>query len=131
MEVTDVRGVAAPAEVVYNTLTDLHRAARWLPPGVSAEPLSADRLLVRVGGTVREAQLDRQPGDLAVTWWLVDLPAWSGAARVREEHGGASTVEVRVLAPDVDAAHAERARSLLAESLRQFERDVADNFTTG
>jgi hypothetical protein len=50
---------------------------------------------------------------------------------VREEHGGASTVEVRVLAPDVDAAHAERARSLLAESLRQFERDVADNFTTG
>jgi hypothetical protein len=131
MEVTDVRGVGAPAEVVYNTLTDLHRAGRWLPRGVSAEPVSADRLRVQVGGFVQVAQLDRHPAELAVNWWLLDHPAWSGVARVREAPAGASTVEVRLLAPDIHGVHAERARSAVAEALSQFERDVADNFTAG
>jgi hypothetical protein len=131
MEVTDVRGVGAPAEVVYNTLTDLHRVVRWLPRGVSAEPVSTDRLRVQVGGSVQVAQLDRHPAELEVNWWLLDHPAWSGVARVRETPAGASTVEVRLLAPDIHGVHAERTRSAVAEALSQFKRDVADNFTAG
>lgn len=99
------RGMSAPPEVVFNTATDPHRAAAWLP-----EPL-------RSAATHRLEGVDA--GRMRARWicdgWSADIdvePADAGGARVRLDLAG----------PDHATAD---------EILANLAREVADNLTAG
>jgi uncharacterized protein YndB with AHSA1/START domain len=103
---------AAPPEVVYNTLTDPHRARRWLPPGL------------QIKGLAHAASAT----DLRLTWRTISGPEAGGTARVEGTPAGGSVVRV-----EIDAAehHVAAVYELIADLMHNLERDVSDNFTAG
>ncbi|MEV4639679.1 SRPBCC domain-containing protein [Actinoplanes sp. NPDC049548] len=99
----------APAEVVFGVLTDPDRAYRWLP--VSAHTDRAD------------------DGGLRMQWRAEDGSGLDGSAEVADLPAGGSVVRAEVTLPgDHDE---EQARTLLAEAMRDLQRDVSDNFNAG
>lgn len=101
------RGMSAPPEVVFNTATDPHRAAAWLP-----EPL-------RHSGTQQVEVVDAE--EMRARWscradgWAADIdvePADAGGARVRLDLTGTD-------------------HGMADEILANLAREVADNLTAG
>jgi len=129
-EITAEFPFPAPAEVVFNTLTDKRRITRWLPTGVSAQMPDRDQLEVHSGTHSRTFRVSVVPSELRVEWSLAEGGPTSGSARVRETGAGGSTVEVE-LRVDPAAASEQRVRTLLGEAAQLLQRDVDDNFTAG
>ncbi|HEX5741284.1 MAG TPA: SRPBCC family protein, partial [Pilimelia sp.] len=87
-EATATIDVPAPAETVYGVLTDLSRVTRWLPVGMVAEPVTADRIRVRAYGRNTEVRLTRDVHALTVGWSTTGEPRLTAAAEVREAGAG-------------------------------------------
>ncbi len=119
----------APAEVVFGVLTDPDRVTRWLPTGMRAESVQADRVRVAVGSRLHEYAVDVVPDELELQWRSLDDSGLQGTARVEDAPAGGSVVHAEVDVPDATADD-RRLRELLAETMRHLQRDVSDNFTT-
>lgn len=127
-------GFSAPAEVVFNTLTDLKRATRWLPPGATLR--RRDDGTVAVGwtrsGQRRQAEyrLTMTPADLSVRWCPADGGAgWTGRAAVRDAPAGGSVLDVELGLPGPDPAWTPVADRVVADALRRLDDEVAENLT--
>jgi uncharacterized protein YndB with AHSA1/START domain len=128
MEYRETYGFSAPAEVVFNTLTDRQRVTRWLPRGLAAEP-AGDGVRVRTSAGEREYRFATSAEELRLAWRPAEGAGWSGDATVSDAPGGGSRVDVRLESPG--PADDDRVRQLLAEALQHLDRDVTDNFTAG
>jgi uncharacterized protein YndB with AHSA1/START domain len=120
----------APAEVVFGVLTDPDRVSRWLPLGMNTESAGPEQVRVRVGSQVQEYRVQVVPERLQVRWRSQTIAGLSGTARVQDGPAGGSVVHAEVVLPD-RTADDQRARSLLAETMRHLQRDVSDNFNAG
>jgi len=130
MEITRSYALDAPAEVVFGTLTDPDRTARWLPSRAVASWPAPDRVEIRFGTNVWAYEVTRDTDRLAVGWRGVDGSGPSGTARVVDRPAGGSTVEVD-LRSGSDDRPAELVLRVLDDVLYRFKREVADNFTPG
>ena len=120
----------APAEVVFGVLTDPDRITRWLPTGMRAESVDADRVRIEVGSRLHEYAVDVVPDELELRWRSLDDSGPHGTARVEDAPAGGSVVRAEVEVPGANAGDG-RPRELLAETMRHLQRDVSDNFNAG
>jgi hypothetical protein len=120
----------APAEVVFGVLTDPDRVTRWLPLGMRAEQVKADRVRVEVGARPYDCEVDVLPEQMRLGWRSLDVAGLHGGAHVEDAPAGGSLVFAEVNAPDAVADEA-RLRDVLAETMRHLRRDVSDNFNAG
>lgn len=118
----------APAEVVYGVLTDPDRTTRWLPLGMRAERVRADRVRVEVGARAYDCEIDLVPEQMRLGWRALDVAGLHGGAHVEDAPAGGSFVLAEVNAPGADEG---RLRDVLAETMRHLRRDVSDNFNAG
>lgn len=115
------RGLSAPPEVVFNTATDPHRAAAWLP------------LPLRACGA---AHPDRSDGQLQARWAGSAPPGWSAELTVRPAGPGGAQAQFTLQAPqdvgpDPEQPGESRLTALADESLTNLAREVAENLTAG
>jgi uncharacterized protein YndB with AHSA1/START domain len=122
--------VAAPPEIVYNTLTDPHRVDRWLPAGVRLQRLDADRIRVETRGSAAEFETSMDTANLRVSWRSTGPADLSGDVHVMDQPAGGSTVHVAVTTSE-EGPSPEVIRRLVDEAIRHLRRDVSDNFTAG
>jgi uncharacterized protein YndB with AHSA1/START domain len=120
----------APAEVVFGVLTDPNRITRWLPTGMRAESVEADRVQVAVGSQLHQYAVDVVPDELKLQWRSLDASGLRGTARVEDAPAGGSVVHAEVDSPGT-VVDDQRLEELLAETMRHLQRDVSDNFTAG
>jgi uncharacterized protein YndB with AHSA1/START domain len=120
----------APAEVVFDVLTDPDRTTRWLPRGMSADSTGVDHVRVRAGSRVHEYDVSSAPDRLRVEWRSRESTGLRGAAWVQDAPAGGCVVHAEVTLPGGSASN-ERAEELLAESMGHLRRDVSDNFNAG
>lgn len=130
MHVNEEYGLTAPPEVVFDVLTDVDRATRWLPGGVSVEQSGPNRVLVRAGGYRQEYEFARAPDELRLAVRFAGASQPSAVAAVSDGSAGGSRLLVEVTTPDGGPSE-ERVRQLLAELVRRLQRDVSDNFNAG
>jgi uncharacterized protein YndB with AHSA1/START domain len=123
-------GFTAPAEVFFGVLTDPGRASRWLPRGINTETAGAEHVRLRTGTQVHEYAVQVVPERLRLQWRSLDVAGLHGTAEVRDAPAGRSLVQAEVAVP-AGAADGQRARDLLAETMRHLQRDVSDNFNAG
>jgi uncharacterized protein YndB with AHSA1/START domain len=120
----------APAEIVFGVLTDPDRVTRWLPTGMRAESVRADRVRVAAGSRMHEYAVDVVPDELELQWRSLDISGLHGSARVEDASAGGSVVHAEVNVPGA-IVDERRLRELLGETMRHLRRDVSDNFTAG
>jgi uncharacterized protein YndB with AHSA1/START domain len=120
----------APAEVVFDVLTDPDRTTRWLPRGMRADSTGVDHVRVRAGSRVHEYDVSSAPDRLRVQWRSRESTGLRGAAWVQDAPAGGCVVHAEVNLPG-GSASSERAEELLAESMGHLRRDVSDNFNAG
>ena len=130
MQISHRYAFGAPAEVVFNTLTDPHRAHRWLPPGTVAERRGPDRIRVRPGDLAHEYEASTISDEMRVSWYRVDVADARGDAHVRDEPAGGCSVRVQVFSAG-PASEALRIRHTLDDAMRRLAGEVSDNFTAG
>jgi hypothetical protein len=130
VNISEIFGFSAPPEVLFNTLTDIDRAERWLPAGVRIEPLGEQRVRVMVGQTSRECTYSADAGNLCIIWQFAGSPDLHGLARVDDGPVGGSHMRIKVTAPDA-ADTPQRVRAFIDEAARHLERDLSDNLTAG
>jgi hypothetical protein len=130
VHVSDRYAFDAPAEVVFGVLTDPDRVTRWLPLGMRAERVDADRVRVEVGGRSYECQVDLVPEQMRLGWRSMDVAGLRGGAQVQDAPAGGSFVLVEMNAP-VAVADEGHLRDVLAETMRHLRRDVSDNVNAG
>jgi uncharacterized protein YndB with AHSA1/START domain len=130
VEVTDTFDFNAPAESVYNNLTDPDRAARWLPAGGQIAAEGGRNVQVRAGGRRIDLDVTTVPDDLRMTVRCADPVELEGTARVTETPAGGSRVDVVVTALD-DGLDPATVRDALHRAMRHLRRDVDDSFTPG
>jgi hypothetical protein len=128
--ISDRYSFDAPAEVVFGVLTDPERVTRWLPLGMRAQRVEADRVRVEVGARSYDCEIDVVPERMHIGWRSLDVAGLHGGARVEDAPAGGSFVLAEVTAPD-SALEEGRLRDVLAETMRHLRRDVSDNFTAG
>ncbi|MEV0129361.1 SRPBCC family protein [Dactylosporangium sp. NPDC050688] len=128
MTVTGSYGFTAPPEVVFGTLTDPDRVARWLPSGVTADRAGPDRYRIRAGGTVVVCEVATVPDDLRLEWRLADRPGVHGTFRAEDGPAGGAQVHISVDTPD---AGPDRVLALVGDAMRRLQLDVSDNFNAG
>jgi uncharacterized protein YndB with AHSA1/START domain len=128
--ISESYGFNAPAEIVFGVLTDPNRITRWLPTGMRAESVEADRVRVAVGSEVYQYAVDVVGEELTLQWRSLDASGLQGTARVEDAPGGGSVVHADVDSPGA-AVDDQRLAELLAETMRHLQRDVSDNFTAG
>lgn len=120
----------APAEVVFDVLTNPDRTSRWLPLGMNTESAGGGEVRIKVGSGTHGYGVQVEPERLALRWRSLDVAGLHGAAQVRDAPAGGSVVHAEITVPET-AAGDERARDLLAETMRRLQRDVSDNFNAG
>jgi uncharacterized protein YndB with AHSA1/START domain len=129
MDVEESFQFDAPPEVVFNSLTDPDRMDRWLPIGVRARLLSADRLVVASDGYTWHYEFTAVPAELRLSWRAMDGPDVDGEADVDDAGAGGSVVHVQLNADErVDRP---QIRQYLHEAMDRLQRDVSDNFNAG
>lgn len=128
--VSDSYEFTAPAEVVFDVLTDPDRTHRWLPHGVAAESAETGRVRLRAGGQTREYGAEITAEKLQLSWHALDTDDLNGTVRVDDAPAGGSIVHAEVSVPD-GVADDGRVRELLAETMAHLQRDVSDNFNAG
>jgi hypothetical protein len=113
------RGISAPPEVVFNTVTDPDRLAGWVPQQLRAK---ADEHEVSV---VAER--------LRVEWRPAGSDGWTGALQVRDGSAGGAQVEVTVepTGSPADPPDGDDVPSQLDGALTELDREVVDNLTAG
>jgi uncharacterized protein YndB with AHSA1/START domain len=130
VDIIDTFGFNAPAEVVYNTLTDPDRTERWLPAGVRVLERTDDgRIRLAAGSTTVDVEVDTIADDMRLTFRCTAPVQVRGTARVEDTAGAGSRIEVAVTTdsgPDPATV-----RDVLAQTMRHLARDVSDNFTAG
>jgi uncharacterized protein YndB with AHSA1/START domain len=128
--VSGTYAIAAPAEVVFGTLTDPERTTRWLPRGMVAEHHRPNLVRVHVGEQVAEFRVTTDAEQLRMQWSSADGAGLHGSTRVQDTAAGGSTVEVRLRLP-AGGPDLDRVRDLVEQSAAHLRRDVEDNFTAG
>jgi uncharacterized protein YndB with AHSA1/START domain len=129
-EITASFDFNAPPEVVYNSVTDPNRAARWLPAGVRMSRPGPHRAHVDAAGQSTEYELVDTPADLRLSWRSVRPPHLSGEVRVGDAPAGGSRLDVTVTTAD-DGPSPAAVRRILGKISDRLHRDVSDNFTAG
>ncbi|GAA1616677.1 SRPBCC family protein [Catellatospora bangladeshensis] len=129
-DVSGIYAVAAPAEVVFGTLTDPDRTTRWLPGGAVAEYDGPELVRVRAGDRVLAFRVSTAAEELRMEWSAAAGDGPHGSMRVQDSSVGGSTVEVQlwVAAEGLDL---DRVRALVEEGVMHLRRDVEDNFNAG
>ncbi|GAB7045984.1 SRPBCC family protein [Catenuloplanes indicus] len=125
--VQETYGFNAPAEVVFGVLTDPDRMTRWLPVGVTAEPVPGGRVRVRSGQDETEYDVEIDPERMEMRCRTADDTGPHASARVGDAPAGGSELRAEVTAPVSE----QRLRTLLEETMTHLRRDVSDNFTAG
>ncbi len=118
--------LSAPPEVVFNSLTDPDRTARWLPAGVSLEMRDAERMVVQVGGHRLELQIHTDMQRMRMTGQLAGRSEVRGGVQVTQAPAGGCN-----LAVEWDGLDHSRAHRLVDDAVEQLRRDVSDNFNAG
>jgi hypothetical protein len=130
VEIIDRFGFNAPAEVVYNNLTDPERAHRWLPPGLRIAEWTDER--VRLAADRRAVDVDVDVRMIAagmrLTFRCLAPVQVRGSARVKDTPLGGSQVDV-VVNTDRSGPDPATVRCLIDQAMRLLERDVSDDFT--
>jgi uncharacterized protein YndB with AHSA1/START domain len=126
VDVTESFEFNAQAEIVYSSLTDLDRAARWLPPGARISAEGGQRVQIRTGDRRIELDVATVPEELRLTVRCAEPVELDGTARVSDTPAGGSRVDVTVTT--LDPATVRRA---LDAAMRHLRRDVDEHFTPG
>lgn len=117
------RSYGAPAEVVFNTLTDSDRAGRWLPAGTSVTRYDADLVeLTWAGGSARY-RIETDADELSLAW-TAEQGGRRGRADVSEVPAGGSLLVVETDGP-------ADAQGYLNAALDRLASEVGENFTAG
>lgn len=116
----------APPEVVFNSLTDPDRVARWLPPGVSLEIRDADRMVIRAGGRRYELKTAADMSAMRLGVHMTDNPDVRGDLAATQAPAGGSQLRVQIdgLDPRLIGARVD-------EAVAQLHRQVTENFSDG
>jgi Polyketide cyclase / dehydrase and lipid transport len=130
VDVTGTFDFTAPAEVVYNTLTDHDRAERWLPSGVRTQRLAPRLVRVDTAAGSTEYEISTAPENLRLDWRGLNPPYVHGTASVENRPAGGSRVRVIVAAPD-GGPDPEVLWDLLKQAMEHLRRDVSDNLNPG
>jgi uncharacterized protein YndB with AHSA1/START domain len=120
----------APAEVVFDVLTDPDRTSRWLPRGMNTESATADQVRIRVGTQLHTYGVQVLTDHRELQWHSREVAGLHGTARVDDAPVGGSVVHAEVVVP-ARLADDHRVRDLLAETMLHLGRDVSDNFNAG
>ncbi|MEV4708892.1 SRPBCC family protein [Actinoplanes sp. NPDC049316] len=107
----------APAEVVFDVLTDPDRTYRWLPEGMTTEPRS------------HGYAVSKDPAHLSIQWARPDGTGLTATATVRDAPAGGSILDAELELPDTLTT--ADANSILADTMTRLQRDVSDNFNAG
>jgi uncharacterized protein YndB with AHSA1/START domain len=133
---------SAPAEVVFNVVTDPDRMPRWLPEQLRVA--DTGQRCLRVAWTdppgrdgppadAPEYRLVVLPDRLRVEWRPSGPDGWSGYLQVHEAAAGGATAEVCV-EPTGQAGESrasDRVPGILSTSMTNLGTEVADNLTAG
>lgn len=130
MEIRNTFGLTAPAEVVFDVMTNPDRSMRWLPFDATAEQVGAGEWRLVAGDGSEQYHVSTSTSDLTVEWRAVDAPETSGSARVRDGASGGSEVDIVVRVPELRVDPA-RMTAVTAELVRRLQLDVSDNFNAG
>jgi uncharacterized protein YndB with AHSA1/START domain len=127
---------SAPAEAVFNTMTDPHLAIRWFPPGMTLRRRADGTVAVgwTRDGPRRQAEyrITVSPAELCVRWSPADgRPGWHGQALLHDLPAGGSVLDLELRPPGPDPARASVADRVVADALRRLDGAVAENFTPG
>ncbi|MEV4413844.1 hypothetical protein [Catellatospora sp. NPDC049609] len=87
-DVSGVYAVAAPAEVVFGTLTDPDRTTRWLPGGAVAEYDGPELVRVRAGHRVAAFRVSTAAEELRMEWSAATGEGPHGSVRVQDSGVG-------------------------------------------
>ncbi|MDS0134655.1 MULTISPECIES: hypothetical protein [unclassified Amycolatopsis] len=129
---TQVRGtsraMAADADIVLNTASDLTRAPAWLPAPVQVVGTGAGTVDLRWREEgVHRYEIDLDAAGHRLAWHPAGDGAWAGELRVTEQGAGSSRAELLVEAgDDVDAGEV---RTVLDAALEALAAEVDQNFT--
>ena len=116
------RSYAAPAEVVYDTITDPHQLSQWLPSDLRLSVLNNDLIQVTRGQTdVTGYRLSVDRAQRSVSWQPIGSVGWQGTLRVRPTPAGGSTAELSLRAADAERAKEDLAAAM-DETLRRLEQ---------
>ncbi len=97
MDFSQTYSLSAPPEVVFNSLTDPDRAARWLPAGATVETRDGERVVVRAGERRLELQVSIDMQRMRMTGHLASRSEVHGEVQVTQAPaGGCSLIETTV-----------------------------------
>ena len=133
MKLVDTFGFNAPAEILFDTITDPQRVPSWLPTGTRLTRIDGECVTLTIGGTTSEYTSEYRYGVDAKRMRVVWQRAGSdlcGVAAVQDGPIGGS--RLRISAITADSPDAPRRFHELVDSLvRRLERAVDDVFTAG
>jgi uncharacterized protein YndB with AHSA1/START domain len=124
--------IDAPAEVVFNVVTDPDRLARWLPSQLTVADTGTERLRVSWDGAAdaREYRLVVLPERLRVEWRPSGPDGWPGFLQVHDNPAGGATAEACV-EPAGQVGGVDRAPEVLDAAMTNLRREVKDSLTAG
>lgn len=117
---------SAPPEVVFNSLVDPDRTARWLPPGVSLQRLDSDRMVMRADGRHLRLQLSIDRQSMRINGQPANGSGSAGSVHVGQSPAGGSTVRV-----EIEGVDAGRVQAFVDDAVQRLQSDVSDNFNAG
>jgi uncharacterized protein YndB with AHSA1/START domain len=132
MEYEESRRMPAPADVVFDIMSDLDTMQRWLPTTMEVEDAGPDRVHVEgdTGGQHYATDgLFRAEKDQLRMEWGSEGPDYAGWAQVYHEGDDASEVNLHLsFFGDQPEAHrgtaADRTRQGMQEALQRLEDEV-------
>lgn len=124
---------SAPAEVVFDVVTDPDRLARWLPGQLRVADTGRESLHVSWQDPPQQTEyrLVVLPERLRAEWRPSGPEGWSGFLQVRESPAGGATAEVCVEPTGHVPDQADRVPGLLDTALANLRREVGENLTAG
>jgi hypothetical protein len=130
MELIDTFSFNAPAEIVYNGLTDPDRAHRWLPAGMQIAERDGRHVGLRAGDRRIDLEVSMAPDDMLLTVRCTEPVRLEGTAQVKETSVGGSQVDL-VVTTDRTGPDPATVRRVVDQTMRHLQRDIDDNFTPG
>jgi hypothetical protein len=119
--------MAAEADLVLNTASDLRRAAAWIPASVRVA--GRDEVEVTAAGEAVRYRVRLRADEQVLEWHPIDRDGWPGRLRVADRGAGSSEAELRV--ETTSALDAGRVRSALDRALGALAAEVEQKFTDG
>jgi hypothetical protein len=130
VEVNETFTFNAPAELVYNDLTDPDRADRWLPAGMRITRANGGRVGLLIGDRRIDLDVSTAPEDMRLTVRSLDPLPFEGTAQVQEGGAGGSQVHV-VVSAGRSGPDPATIRDLVDRAMGQLRRELDDDLAPG